>query len=195
MPDRSDRWAEFHELHRTRECAREAHRECPHLVTFGGGFNPRRLRLEFGAGLCPCSCHSPCPVTITTKRLTVPAKQWYDSCTCPGADQRRQRFDELGGIPDFSEAREQAERRSQARKEAYEAARARAAGKSRAEIRDIYVAELNARGLRIPAERVLDAVVERIAGNPLPAARVLGESLVQMGKGLYELSRLFRQRR
>jgi hypothetical protein len=188
-----DRWAEFHEF-RTRDCARAAHRDCAHFVGVGGGLNPRRLRLEFGASLCACSCHSSCPVAITTKRFTVPPKEWYASCTCPGAGQARQRFDEAGGVPDFGELREQAERRSQARKEAYEAARVRAAGKSRAEIRDIYVAELSARGLRVPTERLLDAVVERIAGNPLPAARVLGESLVQMGKGIYELSRLFRQR-
>lgn len=190
----ADRWAEFHEFG-SRECARDAHRDCPHFVTAGGGFNPRRLRLEFGAGLCNCSCHSSCPVTITTKRFTVPVKEWYASCTCPGAGERRQRLDDAGGIPpDFAELREQAEQRSRARREAYEAARARAAGKSRAEIRGIYLAELSARGLRAPTERVLDAVVERIAGNPFPAARVLGESLVQMGKGFYELSRLFRQR-
>lgn len=185
----------MHKLPRTRECAGDAHRDCPHLFTFGGGFNPRRFRLEFGAGLCPCSCHSPCPLTITTNRLTVPAKQWYTSCTCPGAGQARRRFDQAGGIPDFGEAREQAERRSQARKEAYEAARARGSGKSRAEIRDIYLAELSARSLRVPTERVVDAVVERIAGNPFPAARVLGENLAQMGKSLCEVSRLFRQRR
>ncbi len=190
-----DRWAEFHEF-QTPLCARDAHRDCPHFVTVGGGFNPRRLRLEFGAGLCSCPCHAPCPVSITTNRFTVPVKEWYRSCSCPGAGRERQRLDAAGGLPpDFAEVREQARRRSQARREAYDATRARAAGKSRAEIRDLYVAELSARGVRAPTERVLDAVVERIAGNPLPAARVLGESLVQIGKGFYELSRFFRHPR
>jgi hypothetical protein len=59
---------------------------------------------------------------------------------------------------------------------------------SKAEIREIYVSELQARGLEIPAEAVVDAVVDRICGNAFPAMRVLGE-------GLYELSRIFRQRR
>lgn len=191
-----DYWTEYDGLIRTRDCSRGTHPDCPHQFGMGGGFNPRRLRPEFGVGLCRCSCHSSCPVTIAPKRMTVPMKIWYTSCTCPGAGQERQRMDEAGiEIPDFGELREQARRRSRERKEAYEAARARAAGKSRKEIRDIYVAELNARGLEIPAEPFLDADVERIAGNPFPAVRVLGESLVQMGKGLYELSRLFRQGR
>jgi hypothetical protein len=190
-----DRWAEFDEFLRSRACVREAHRDCAHILAAGGGFNPRRLRLEFGAGLCKCSCHSSCPVTITTKRLTVPAKTWYTSCICPGAEQERQRLDEAGiEFPDFAELREKAKHRSRARQEAYEAARARAAGKRREEIRDIYVSELNARGLKVPAEPILDAVVERIAGNPLPGIRLMGESLAQIGKALYDLSRLFRQR-
>jgi hypothetical protein len=64
--------------------------------------------------------------------------------------------------------------------------------KGRDEIRGIYVAELNARGLAAPREDVLDAAVERITGNPLPAARLAVEGLAQMGKALNELSRLFR---
>ena len=84
---------------------------------------------------------------------------------------------------------EDARRRSRARKEAFESARARAAGKSRDEIRWIYVAELNARGLTAPREDLLDAAVERIIGNPLPAARLAVEGLAQMGHALHELSR------
>jgi hypothetical protein len=123
-------------------------------------------------------------------------KAWYTSCTCPGAEQERRAIDEAGiEIRDFDELREETRRRSLVRKEAFGAARARAAGESREEIREIFVAELRARDLKIPAEPVLDAVVEYITGNPLPAARVLGESLVQIGKGIYELSRLFRQGR
>jgi hypothetical protein len=95
-------------------------------------------------------------------------------------------------FPEFSETWDDARRRSRARKEAFESARARAAGKSRDEIRGIYVAELNARGLKVPGDDVLDATVERIAGNPLPAARLAMEGLAQMGKALNELSRLFR---
>ena len=189
-----DRWTEFDQQFRTRACNGAAHRDCPHILGPGGGFNPRRLRLEFGAGLCKCTCHASCPVTITAaKRLTVPMKAWYTSCACPGAEPERRSMDEAGiEIPDFGELREQAQRDSRARKEALMAARARAAGRSRQEVREIYVAELSARGMKVPAEPVLDAIVEHITtGNPLPAARLLGESLVQLGKGLYGLARLF----
>jgi hypothetical protein len=85
-----------------------------------------------------------------------------------------------------------ARHRSRARKEAFESTRARAAGKSRDEIREIYVAELNARGLAAPGEDLLDAVVGQITGNRPPAVRLAMESLAQLGKELRQLSRRFR---
>ena len=190
-----DRWPPLDEESRLAPaCRGAAHDDCPHRHGVGGGFNPRRLRLEFGEHLCQCACHASCPIA-STKRLTVPRKAWYTSCTCPGADDERERLDDAGiEFPDFAELREKAKRRSRAGHEAYEAARARSAGKTRDEIRDIYLSELNARGMKKPAEPILDAVVERIAGNPLPAVRLLGEIVGQIGKGLYDLSRLFRQR-
>lgn len=128
--------------------------------------------------------------------MTVPMKAWYTSCTCPGADQERQRLDAAGiEFRDCSDLRDDARRHSQARKDAFAAARAGAAGQSREQVRASYVAELQDRGVQVPAEPVLEAIVDRIKGNPLPAARVFGHNLVQLGKGLYELSRLFRQRR
>lgn len=190
----SDLWAEIRESLRSRACARQAHGDCPHFASMGGGFNPRRLRLELGAGLCPCSCHSSCQATPAERRMTVPFKVWRESCTCPGAAAERHRLDEadISDPPDFGEMREEARRRSRARSEAFEATRARAAGRDREEIRAMYVAELRARGLKIPADPVLDAVVDRITGNPLPAVRLAGESLVRMGKAFYDLSRHFR---
>jgi hypothetical protein len=104
-------------------------------------------------------------------------KAWYTSCTCPGAEVARQRLDDAGiKVRDFAEMREERQRRSRAGKEAVAATRARAAGKSREEIREIYIAELHARNLKVPAEAVLDAAVDHITGNPLPAIRVLGEA-------------------
>ncbi|HEY1621964.1 MAG TPA: hypothetical protein VGG25_30375 [Streptosporangiaceae bacterium] len=107
------------------------------------------------------------------------------------ADARDETAPELS---DFGERYEQARQRSRARREAFEAVRARAAGKSRDQIREMYVAELTSRGVAIPAELILNAIVERIAGNPAPAGRALSESLAQVGKGLYGLTRVFRQR-
>jgi hypothetical protein len=76
-------------------------------------------------------------------------------------------MDEAGvTIPDFAEIRDEGRRQAAARREAFAAAQARAASRSQEEIREIYVAELRSRGLRIPANPVVDAVVERINGNP-----------------------------
>jgi hypothetical protein len=94
-------------------------------------------------------------------------------------------------MPDFDQLRADARHRSDERKAAFEATRARADGKTKAEIREICVSELQARGLNVPAYRILDAVAERVAGNPIPAARVAGESLVQISKRLRDLARIF----
>jgi hypothetical protein len=121
--------------------------------------------------------------------MTVLFRTWRESCTCPGAEQERRRLDETGAdLRDFDERLEERRRRSRASREAFEVARARAAGKGRDEIREIYIAERSARGLTQPSDTVLDAVVSRISGNPLPAVRLAAESLVQMGKGIHALS-------
>jgi hypothetical protein len=189
----SDRWAEFGQTGKSPACTREEHGSCAHFVTLGGGINPRRLRLEAGAGLCPCPCHSPCPVALSGKRMTVPLKTWHESCTCPGAEDERRRLDQSGtDLRGVDERRDDARGRTLARKEAFQATQARAAGKSRDEIREIYLAESSSRGLRRPSDSVLDAIVERVSGNPFPAVRVAAESLVQMGKAIHALSRGFR---
>ena len=72
------------------------------------------------------------------------------------------------------------------------AARARAAGKSREEVREIYLAELNARGLPRQSEAVLDAAVDSISGNRLPAVCIAAENLGQMGKELHKVFRTIR---
>jgi hypothetical protein len=189
----SDRWAEFGQMGKTPACTREEHGSCAHFAAQGGGINPRRLRLEAGAGLCACSCHSSCPVAVSDKRMTVPLKTWHESCTCPGAEEARRRLEQDGAdLRGFGEMWEDRRRLTRARREASEAARARAAGKTRDETREIYLAELNARDLPEPSGAVLDAIVDSIGGNPLPAVRLATESLVQTGKAIGRLSRLFR---
>lgn len=177
-----NRWAdEFERAHRTPACVRGAHDDCPHLYGFGGGLNPRRLRLEFGAGLCKCECHSSCPVT--SRRVTVQVQTWRQSCSCPGAAAERARQDEAGEeFPDFREEMAKSQRATQLRREAAEAVRARAAGKSREELKDLYTAELRSRGLKIPPEEILDANIDAITGNYLPTFRLLGRSLASLGK-------------
>ena len=115
-------------------------------------------------------------------------KTWYASCTCPGAAAARQRLDNSGTkVRDFDEMLEERKRTRSAGREAIAATRARASGRTREEIREIYVAELRARSLKVPAEPALDAVTDYITtGNPLPAARVLGDTLFETGKGVYD---------
>jgi hypothetical protein len=76
-------WAdEFERALRSQACARDRHDACSHLTGYGGGLNPRRLRLEFGAMLCKCECHSSCPVT--SSRAAVRVRTWREMCSCPG---------------------------------------------------------------------------------------------------------------
>jgi hypothetical protein len=189
MPDSS---AERGQVPRSLACARDGHGDCPHFAGMGGGgLNPRRLRLEFGTALCQCSCHRSCPVSGS--RWFVPFKVWRDSCTCPGADGARQRSAETGAEPpSFADVREQEQRRSTARKDAFEAVRRAAAGKSRDEIRELYVAELRSRGLEPPTEPFLAATVEHLAGNPVPTARLVAHGVAELGKGAVALARLLR---
>ena len=97
-----------------------------------------------------------------------------------------------GDPPDSGKMWEERRRRASGYREASQAARAGSAGKGRGEIREIYIAELTARGLTRPNDTVLDAIVDGISGNPFPAARGMAESLAQMGKGIHRLSRIIR---
>jgi len=62
-------------------------------------------------------------------------------------------MDEAGAeVLDSDELWEKAKRDVQMRSEAFRAAHDRAAGRSREEVRDIYMAELRSRGLAMPSE-------------------------------------------
>src|SRR5215467_89561 len=185
--------SEWQETFQTPNCTRDAHDRCPHLFSIGG-YSLRWPPSRLGALLCRCSCHSSCPATSATGQATVSAKAWYSSCTCPGADLTRQRLHEAGAeILDSGELRERVKRDSQARKDAFRAAEGRAAGRSREEVREIYLAELRSRGLPKPSEPALDAAVELIMGNPLPSVRLAGEGLIETGKLLHAIVQIFRR--
>ncbi len=73
-------------------------------------------------------------------------------------------------------AREQRERQStaerhrrQARQQAFEAAREAAAGKTRDQVRQIYLDELRARGQHTPSEPLLEAQIDMLVGRPIRA--------------------------
>jgi hypothetical protein len=177
---------------RTESCDDGAHDRCPHFCSRGTGFDVLQLRVESGMGLCPCSCHSACPVA-TSRPVLV--ETWYESCTCPGAELTRRAMEESGWDPrDISREAEEIRRKARARKDAFNAARARAAGKNQDEIRVIYTAELRARGLNADGGPRTDADVAWIAGNPLPMLLLEGKGLVRIGKGLRDFVKLVKQR-
>jgi hypothetical protein len=96
-------------------------------------------------------------------------------------------------MPTFKEHMARAERRSRSRKEAFDAARANAPGKSREEVRELYEAELHARGLEIPPEEFLAAEVDAIAGDYRPLMRLMGRKAVNAAKGIRDMFRFLSQ--
>jgi hypothetical protein len=151
-------------------CIEGVHEECGHWHGARGAFSYRHLRHEGFAILCGCDCHSPCPVT--NEKNTVGDQAWRQSCTCPGAEAMRRMLDEFGTLPfgvrDFREMWARSRNELQSRREAFKAAQASPAGQDREHLRDLYAAELRARGLKIPDDEVLDAAIEahmREAGN------------------------------
>jgi len=92
-------------------------------------------------------------------------------------------------FPEFSEFVARARRDSQARKEAMDAVRVRAAGLSREQIKDLYQAELRARGLEVSPDVILDAHVSVIAGDCHPDVRLLGRALADLARLLGGLGR------
>jgi hypothetical protein len=126
--------------------------------------------------LCLCTCHSDC--RLADRLPLVTREIWQAQCVCPGTGQAAGKLDEAEQeeVPDFAEFERQwherransgqeSRQRRAASREAFEAARAASTGKNRAEIREIYVAELRARGLAIPSGLVLDAYADAIARN------------------------------
>ena len=117
--------------------------------------------------LCPYSCHRACSLG-RKEEVTVTA--WQRRCACPGREhERASHGDPIESLPGYEEWGETFEsemrRRSQPRKEAFDAARSAASGKTREEIEDLYVAELGARGVEIPPGQLLSADVDFLSGD------------------------------
>ena len=184
----SGQWDKLNGVSRTPQCLSGAHGTCTHLSGWGGTFNPRRHRFEFGAPLCPCDCHGSCPVTASGDRLTVPTTSWLESCTCPGAEQQRHNLAAAGVEPP-----DEWWRNRRAHRAALDTARARSRGKSRAEARDIYAAELRARGLTVPPDQILDAAAVRLAASRAERVAMFGRAVAQTAPAL--IRDLYRPRR
>ncbi len=178
----------------SRSCLTGTHADCGHLGSIGYDFrNGDRHWLM----PCQCRCHSAC--LLASRLPFVSRATWEALCTCPGTELAAGKLDEAErNAPDVSDfARRWHERREKfwrdpgqlraAKREAFEAARAARAGKSRAQIREIYVAELRARGLPVPSDLMLDATADAIARNSD------GFSLVYTARLLAEMGRDFRK--
>jgi hypothetical protein len=128
-----------------------------------------RHRLESTITLCRCRCHAACPLA---ERMPVPLTVWQQLCACPGAGELRAwKEDPDEPWPGAKQARENRQRewreRTEARNQAFRAASQAARGKSRDEVRDLYIAELRARGQDVPAESFLEADIDLLTGHPL----------------------------
>jgi len=71
---------------------------------------------------------------------------------------------------------------SPARREAFDSMRADAAGRNRVQVKDLYTAELLARGLEVLPEILLDAEVMLLTGDYPRVAKVLGRALAGIAK-------------
>ena len=180
---------------RSASCVGGMHADCGHLGAIARGpqndGRPSVLR-------CFCACHSACP--LANRVWVIPRAVWQEQCTCPGTEQAARKLDEADTVtPDFAEfERQQQERRDRhqrerqerrtALREAFDAARGAGAGKSREQIREIYVAELRARGVPMPSDLLLDAYADAIARNrPKMTVRFAVRVLTEMGKEFAEL--------
>jgi hypothetical protein len=104
-----------------------------------------------------------------TGTVTVPMRTWLEWCTCPGPEAARADLEKI-------------RLRQASQREAFQAAKAQAGGKSREAIRELYLTELSARGLKTPSPEALDADVAAIAGDPLPRFRLAGQAVTDIGK-------------
>jgi hypothetical protein len=157
------------------------------MLAIGTGFSLSKLRPDLGVNLCTCNCHASCPVSddrqMAALLKTVTVRTWRESCVCPGAPAMRSQWEQDGfEPPDTDELWNQSRQRQQSNREAFDAAKAQAAGKSREQIRELYLAELHARGQRTPPQEALDAAVAAITGNPLPTARIMGQAVIGLAK-------------
>ena len=151
---------------RSRACTGDAHQACGHVRVASPAVPGRRA--ESSIMLCRCSCHRACP--LSGRKEAVPVTAWQRRCACPGLEHERTSQGDPGDfLPGWEEYREtyefESRRRSQARKDAFNAARSASSGKTRDEIQDLYIAELRARGLEIPSEPFLAAAVDLLSGD------------------------------
>jgi hypothetical protein len=172
---------------RSRSCVTGAHEECGHLGFPGLGL---RVGGRSPLVLCRCRCHLTCTLA---GRLGASHSIWVGLCDCPGTELAEARINEAArDFPDMKrlvrERQQERVRERQQEREARVATRAAAAGKSRQQIREIYVGQLRARGLTVPSALMLDATADAIARNREKFSVAYSARLVaEAGRDLWRL--------
>lgn len=171
------------ELGRSRHCAAGKHQVCGHVgVAFRRPMDGMAA-LQSTIVLCRCDCHAACPLTGWEQVLLT---AWQELCECPGAAFQRTWKEDIDdpwrGAREQRERQRRAEReRKEAHRQAFEAAREAAPGKTRPEVRELYLAELRARGGPDPTYGpLLEAVVDALMRHPLRALGRLGHAFIKL---------------
>ena len=151
-------------------CTGGEHQECGH-VRVGLRAPLSANRLQSAIVLCGCSCHASCPLA---DRAPVALPIWQQLCACPGGDRYRVWSEDAkepwpGAGDAWERTRRQTVLRAGARREARRAVQAVATGKTRSQVRDIYLAELRARDQEAPPEPFLEIDLDFVTGHPLRA--------------------------
>jgi hypothetical protein len=159
----------------TPDCGAGRHGRCTHRNPSVTGF-PRRVRDGFKITLCGCDCHTACPLT---GHADVSDREWEMSCSCPGA--------QLPG--DFYRRRREGDQRLRA---AALAVQAESAGKTRTEIRQLLINELETGYGPLPSSADLDFAVDHVARSaeqeaagrtgPARTLRVLAGELTDLAR-------------
>lgn len=151
-------------------CVGDDHRECGHVrIGFRGFLTAARLQSTIV--LCGCNCHASCPLA---DRAPVPLTVWQQLCVCPGGERYRVWKEDAkepwpGAAESWERTRRKTVHRIFVRREAFRAAEAVANGKTRAQVRDIYLAELRARDQETPPEPFLEVDLDLLTGHRLRA--------------------------
>jgi hypothetical protein len=151
-------------------CAGGEHQQCGH-VRFGVRGFLSADRLQSTIALCGCECHAFCTLA---GREPVPLAVWQQLCPCPGGARHRACKEDprepwAGAQEAWEKSRRKSVLRRSARREAFRAAQTAAQGKTRAQVLDIYSAELRARDQELPLEPFLDIDLDLLTGHWLRA--------------------------
>jgi hypothetical protein len=110
--------------------------------------------------------------------MPVSLTVWQQLCACPGAEFERTWSENPeepwpGAREHWERSQRESQEQREARGEAFRAASDAASGKTREQIRDVYLAELRARGQEIPDDHYLQADLDLLTGHPFRSLKTM----------------------